>query len=120
LKTQKLADGTVYKRISALAQFSEYLRNKVGMMRFIPINPARVPLRKIQCFFNRKVLRLYREKNWDICSTWLPITQLINHLRAYAILQFYVATRRRRVVIIGLCGNSIEIKDGRFFIKAKG
>jgi integrase/recombinase XerD len=34
-------------------------------------------------------------------------------------LQFYVATGRRRAEIIGLRGNSIEIKDGRFFIKAK-
>jgi integrase len=41
------------------------------------------------------------------------------HLRDYAILQFYVATGRRRAEIIGLRGNSIEIKDGRFFIRAK-
>ena len=41
------------------------------------------------------------------------------HLRDNAILQFYVATGRRRAEIINLRGNSIEIKEGRFFIKAK-
>ncbi len=43
LKTGGLSDGTIYNRISALAQFFEYLRNEVGMMKFIPINPAKVP-----------------------------------------------------------------------------
>ncbi len=41
------------------------------------------------------------------------------YLRDNAILQFYVATGRRRAEIISLRGNNIEIKDGRFFIRAK-
>ena len=46
LKTESLADGTIYNRISVLAQFFEYLRNEVGMMKLIPINPAKVSLPK--------------------------------------------------------------------------
>jgi len=34
-------------------------------------------------------------------------------------LQFYVATGRRRAEVVNLRGSSIEIKDGRFFIKAR-
>ena len=122
LKTQKLADGTIYNRISALAQFYEYLRNEVGMMKFIPINPARVSLPKAsKPFQSESVKALSREelgKLLDVVANH-TIDQRPVHLRDYAILQFYVATGRRRAEIINLRGNSIEIKDGRFFIKAK-
>jgi integrase len=122
LKTQKLADGTIYNRISALAQFYEYLRNEVGMMRFIPVNPARVSLPKAsKPFQSESVKALSREelgRLLDVVARHAIDRQLV-HLRDYAILQFYVATGRRRAEIIGLRGDSIEIKDGRFFIKAK-
>lgn len=122
LKTQRLADGTIYNRISALAQFYEYLRNEVGMMRFIPINPARVSLPKAgKPFQSESVKALSREelgRLLDVVANHTIDKQPV-HLRDYAILQFYVATGRRRAEIIGLRGSSIEIKDGRFFIKAK-
>jgi site-specific recombinase XerD len=110
LKTQKLADGTIYNRISALAQFYEYLRNEVGMMKLIPINPAKVSLPKASKPFQSESVKAFSREELDK----QPV-----HLRDYAILQFYVATGRRRAEIINLRGNGIEIKDGRFFIKAK-
>jgi integrase len=122
LKTQKLADGTIYNRISALSQFFEYLRNEVGMMKFIPVNPARVSLPKAgKPFQSESVKALSREelgKLLDVVAN-RTVDNLPVHLRDYAILQFYVATGRRRAEIINLRGNSIEIKDGRFFIKAR-
>ncbi len=122
LKTQNLSDGTIYNRISALAQFYEYLRNEVGMMKFIPINPARVSLPKAsKPFQSESVKALSREelgRLLDVVANH-TIDKRPVHLRDYAILQFYVATGRRRAEIINLRGNSIEIKDGRFFIKAK-
>ncbi len=63
LKTQKLADGTIYNRISALSQFFEYLRKEVGMAKFIPINPARVSLPKAnKPFQSESVKALSREE----------------------------------------------------------
>ena len=122
LKTQKLADGTIYNRISALAQFFEYLRKEVGMMKFIPINPAKVSLPKAgKPFQSESVKALSREelgRLLEVVGRHAQGKQPV-HLRDYAILQFYVATGRRRAEIIGLRGDSIEIKDGRFFIKAK-
>jgi len=122
LKTQNLSDGTIYNRISALAQFYEYLRNEVGMMKFIPVNPARVSLPKAgKPFQSESVKALSREelgRLLDVVAGHAIDRQLV-HLRDYAILQFYVATGRRRAEIINLRGDSIEIKDGRFFIKAK-
>lgn len=122
LKTQRLADGTIYNRISALAQFFEYLRNEVGMMKLIAINPARVSLPKAgKPFQSESVKALSREelgRLLDVVANHTIDKQSV-HLRDYAILQFYVATGRRRAEIINLRGNSIEIKDGRFFIKAK-
>ncbi|MDQ3747659.1 MAG: tyrosine-type recombinase/integrase [Acidobacteriota bacterium] len=122
LKTQKLADGTIYNRISALAQFFEYLRKEVGMMKFIPINPAKVSLPKAgKPFQSESVKALSREelgRLLEVVAGHAAAAQSV-HLRDNAILQFYVATGRRRAEIIGLRGNSIEIKDGRFFIKAK-
>jgi integrase len=123
LKTQKkLADGTIYNRISALSQFFEHLRNEVGMMRFIPINPARVSLPKAgKPFQSESVKALSREelgKLLDVVGNHTIDKQPV-HLRDYAILQFYVSTGRRRAEIINLRGSGIEIKDGRFFIKAR-
>jgi integrase len=122
LKTQNLSDGTIYNRISALAQFYEYLRKEVGLMKLIPINPARVSLPKAsKPFQSESVKALSREelaRLLDVVANHTIDKQPV-HLRDYAILQFYVATGRRRAEIIGLRGNSIEIKDGRFFIKAK-
>ena len=122
LKTQNLADGTIYNRISALSQFYEYLRNEVGMMRLIPINPAKVSQPKAgKPFQSESVKALSREelgKLLDVVANHTTRKQPV-HLRDYAILQFYVATGRRRAEIINLRGSSIEIKDGRFFIKAK-
>ena len=122
LKTQRLADGTIYNRISALAQFFEYLRKEVGMVKLIPINPAKVSLPKAgKPFQSESVKALSREelgKLLEVVGNHTLDGQPV-HLRDFAILQFYVATGRRRAEIIGLRGDSIEIKDGRFFIKAK-
>ncbi len=122
LKGQRLADGTIYNRISSLAQFYEYLRNEVGMMKLIPINPAKVSLPKAsKPFQSESVKALSREelaRLLEVVAAQAQSRQPLN-LRDNAILQFYVATGRRRAEIINLRGNSIEIKDGRFFIKAK-
>ncbi len=122
LKTQRLADGTIYNRISALAQFFEYLRNEVGMMKLIPINPAKVSLPKAgKPFQSESVKALSREelgRLLEVVANHAAAGQPV-HLRDNAILQFYVATGRRCAEIINLRGNSIEVKDGRFFIKAK-
>lgn len=122
LKTEGLADGTIYNRISALSQFFEYLRNEAGMMRLIPINPAKVSLPKAsKPFQSESVKALSREELGKLLTVVADhaLDKQPVHLRDNAILQFYVATGRRRSEIIGLRGNSIEIKDGRFFIKAK-
>ncbi|MGI8641494.1 MAG: tyrosine-type recombinase/integrase [Pyrinomonadaceae bacterium] len=122
LKTQRLSDGTIYNRISALAQFFEYLRNEVGMMKLIPINPAKVSLPKAgKPFQSESVKALSREelgKLLEVVGNHAQGKQPV-HLRDNALLQFYVSTGRRRAEIINLRGNSIEIKDGRFFVKAK-
>ena len=63
LKTQGLADGTIYNRISALAQFFEYLRNEGEMIKLIPINPAKVSLPKAtKPFQSESVKALSREE----------------------------------------------------------
>ncbi len=122
LKTQKLADGTVYNRISALSQFFEYLRNEAGLIKLIPINPARVSLPKAQKPFQSESVKALSRKE---LARLLEVVEnharggQAAHLRDYAILQFYVATGRRRAEIISLRGDSIEISEGRFFIKAK-
>jgi len=122
LKTQGLADGTIYNRISALAQFFEYLRNEVGMLKLIPINPAKVSLPKAsKPFQSESVKALSRDelgKLLEVVGNHANGKQLV-HLRDNALLQFYVATGRHRAEIINLRGKSIEIKDSRFFIKAK-
>ncbi len=105
LKTQKLADGTIYNRISALSQFFEYLRNEVGMMKFIPINPARVSLPKAgKPFQSESVKALSREelgRLLEVVAAHAEAKQPV-HLRDNAILQFYVATGRRRAEVINL------------------
>lgn len=122
LKTQKLSDGTIYNRISALSQFFEYLRNEVGMMKFIPINPAKVSLPKANKPFQSESVKALShqelKKLLEIVGNHALDRQPI-HLRDFAILQFYVATGRRRSEIISLRADSIEITDNRFFIKAK-
>lgn len=122
LKTQRLADGTIYNRISALAQFYEYLRGEVGMMKLIPINPVKVSLPKAQKpFQSESVKALSREELSKLLEVVVIRAQDKKpvHLRDNAILQFYVATGKRRAEIINLRGDSIEIKDDRFFIRAK-
>lgn len=122
LKTQKLADGTVYNRISALSQFFEYLRNEVGLLKYIPINPAKVSLPKAaKPFQSESVKALSREEMSrliEVVATHALDNQPV-HQRDNAILQFYITTGRRRAEIINLHGDNIEIKDKRFFIKAK-
>lgn len=122
LKTQKLADGTVYNRISALSQFFEYLRNEAGMIKLIPINPAKVSLPKASKPFQSESVKAlsHRElKNLlEVVENHALDKQPV-HLRDHAILQFYVATGKRRAEIIGLRGDSIEINVNRFFIKVK-
>ena len=122
LKTQKLADGTVYNRISALSQFFEYLRSDAGLIKLIPVNPAKASLPKAQKpFQSESVKALSRKELAQLLETvenhaldGQPV-----HLRDRAILQFYVATGRRRAEIISLRGDSIVIGEGRFLIKAK-
>lgn len=122
LKSQNLADGTVYNRISALAQFFEYLRTEAGMMKFIPVNPARVSLPKAQKPFQSESVKALSRKELARLLKIVENRALDRravHLRDHAILQFYVATGRRRAEVIGLRGDSIEIGEERFFIKAK-
>jgi len=122
LKIQNLADGTVYNRISALAQFFDYLRTEVGLITWIPVNPARASLPKAsKPFQSESVKALSREELGRLLEVVekRALDKSAVHLRDHALLQFYVATGRRRAEIINLRGNSIEIKDGRFFIKAK-
>ena len=92
------------------------------MMNFIPINPARVSLPKAtKPFQSETVKALSREelgRLLEVVANHIADRQPV-HLRDHAILQFYVATGRRRAEIISLRGSSIEIKDGRFFIKAR-
>ena len=122
LKTEGLAEGTVYNRISALSQFFEYLRNEVGMMKYIPINPAKLSLPKANKPFQSESVKALShqelKKLLEIVGNHALDRQPI-HLRDFAILQFYVATGRRRAEIISLRADSIEITDDRFFIKAK-
>jgi site-specific recombinase XerD len=122
LKNQRLADGTIYNRISALAQFYEYLRTEVGLMKFIPVNPARVSLPKAsKPFQSESVKALSREELASLLEVVARRAkgEEVVYLRDHAILQFYVVTGRRRAEIINLRGDNIEIKKGRFFIRAK-
>lgn len=122
LKTQGLSEGTIYNRISALSQFFEYLRNKAGLMRLIPINPAKVSLPKAsKPFQSESVKALTRSELAKLIKTVEEHAGDKNplYLRDLAILQLYVATGRRRAEIINLKGDNIEFSGDRFFIKAK-
>ena len=109
LKTQNLADGTVYNRFSALSQFYEYLRGEVGLIKLISINPAKVSLPKAsKPFQSGSVKALPREelaKLLEVVAIGAQDKKPV-HLRDNAILQFYVATGKRRAEIINLRGNS--------------
>ena len=122
LKTQKLADGTIYNRISALSQFFEYLRNEAGLIKLIPINPAKASLPKAnKPFQSESVKALSHQELMKLLEVveYHTLDRQAIYLRDFAILQFYVATGKRRTEIISLRADSIEINDGRFFIKAK-
>lgn len=122
LKTQNLADGTIYNRISALSQFFEYLRNEVGLIKLIPINPAKVSLPKANKPFQSESVKALSQQELKKLLETIENHTLDKqpvHLRDFAILQFYVATGKRRAEIINLRGDSIEINENRFFIKAK-
>ncbi len=112
LKTQKLADGTIYNRISALSQFFEYLRKEAGMMRLIPINPARVSLPKANKPFQSESVKALSHKELmkllEVVEDHTLDRQAV-HLRDFAILQFYVATGKRRTEIIGFAQKSKRI-----------
>ncbi|HLM60630.1 MAG TPA: hypothetical protein VK308_07500, partial [Pyrinomonadaceae bacterium] len=90
LKTQKLADGTIYNRISALSQFYEYLRAEVGLVKLIPVNPAKVSLPKAsKPFQSESVKALSREelsKLLEVVAERAGDNQPV-HLRDNAILQ---------------------------------
>ena len=122
LKSQRLADGTIYNRISALSQFFEYLRTEVGMIKLMPTNPAKASLPKaVKPFQSESVKALSRQELGALLDMVEnhALDQKPLHLRDYAILQFYVATGRRRAEIIGLRGDNIELKDERFFIRTR-
>jgi site-specific recombinase XerD len=122
LKNQQLADGTIYNRISALAQFYEYLRAEVGLIKLIPVNPARAALPKAsKPFQSESVKALSREELMSLLEVVASRAESGEpiFLRDNAILQFYVATGRRRTEIINLRGDNLESKQGRFFIRAK-
>lgn len=122
LKTQNLANGTIYNRISALSQFFEYLRNEAGLIKLIPINPAKVSLPKAGKPFQSESVKALSHRELKKLLEVVEVRALDKqpvHLRDLAILQFYVATGKRRTEVISLRADSIEINDGRFFIKAK-
>ncbi len=103
LRTQKLAKGTIYNRISALSQFYEYLRNEIGMMKLIPINPARVSLPKAtKPFQSESVKALSRGELGKLLEVVAIRAQDKKpvHLRDNAILQFFVVTGKSRAEII--------------------
>lgn len=122
LRNQNLADGTVYNRISALSQFFEYLRNEAGLIKLIPTNPAKVSLPKAsKPFQSESVKALSREDLGRLLAVVEDhaLDKKLVHLRDHAILQFFVATGRRRAEILNLRGQNIEIKKERFFIRAR-
>ncbi|HRH43802.1 MAG TPA: tyrosine-type recombinase/integrase, partial [Pyrinomonadaceae bacterium] len=117
-----LSTGTIYNRISALANYYEYLKNEVGLANIIPINPAKVTIpRSPKPFESESVSALTREELFALLNV---VENYANskkplHLRDYAILQLFVVTGKRREEILSLQGKSIQIKSGRFFVKTK-
>lgn len=117
-----LSTGTIYNRISALANYYEYLRNEVGLANVIPINPARVTIPKSpKPFESESVNALTREELFALLNVVENYSQSKKplHLRDFAILQLFVVTGKRREEILSLKGKSIQIKNDRFFIRTK-
>ncbi len=122
LNSQKLADGTVYNKISALAQFYEFLREDGNLKFIIPINPAKVSLPKApKPFQSESTKALTREELAKLLEVVekRALDKTPVHLRDLAILQFYIVTGRRRTEVINLRADSIRISGDRFFIKSK-
>lgn len=123
LNEEGLALGTIYNRVSALSSYFEYLRNDVGLIKYIPINPAQVSRIKAPDPFQSETVKaltpeeLYRliglVENYAL-ETRLPV-----YLRDFAILMMFVMTGKRREEIMQLQGSNIEIKDGNFSIHTK-
>lgn len=117
-----LSTGTIYNRISALANYYEYLRNEVGLANVIPLNPAKVTIpRSPKPFESESVNALSREELFALLNVVENYAQSKKplHLRDYAILQLFVVTGKRREEILSLQGKSIQLKNERFFIRTK-
>lgn len=117
-----LSTGTIYNRMSALANYYEYLRNEVGLAHLIPLNPARVTVpRSPKPFESESVSALTREELFALLNVVeeAALSKKPLHLRDYAILQLFVVTGKRREEILSLAGKSIQYKNGRFFIRTK-
>lgn len=117
-----LSAGTIYNRLSALSNYFEFLRIDVELAKFIPINPARVSLPKSpKPFESESVIALTREELFALLNLVENYAQSNKplHLRDYAILQLFIVTGKRREEIISLTGKSIQLKNGRFFIRTK-
>lgn len=121
-KDKKLKDGTIYNRMSALSGYFEYLRNDLGLKRLIPINPVKATMPKTPGrYTSEKVKALSTEelaKLMEVVENHARSGGII-HLRDNAILQLFVVTGRRRQEILSLTGESIEVRDGSFFIRTK-
>lgn len=117
-----LSTGTIYNRMSALANYYEYLRIEVGLANVIPLNPAKVTIPKSpKPFESESVSALTREELFVLLNV---VENYANskkplHLRDYAILQLLVVTGKRREEILSLQGKSIQLKNERFFIRTK-
>lgn len=119
---QKLAEGTIYNRLSALSQYFEFLRVDAELGKIIGFNPAKVTLPKSPKFYNSDTTKaLERDELFAL------INVVENHalsmkplfLRDFAILQFFVVTGKRREEILSLRGKSIKIKKGRFVVETR-
>jgi hypothetical protein len=69
-ENSKVADGTIYNRISALAQFYEYLRNEVGMMKLYSDQSGARLLPKAQKPFQSESVKALSREELGRCSTW--------------------------------------------------
>jgi integrase len=122
LQKAGLSDGTIYNRMSALSNYYEYLRIDIELAKFIPINPAKVTIPKSpKPFESESVIALTREELFallNVVENYAKSNKPL-HLRDFAILQLFIVTGKRREEIISLTGKSINIKNGRFFIRTK-
>ena len=122
LISEKLAEGTIYNRLSALSQYYEYLRFDAELGRVIQFNPAKVTLPKSPKQYTSETTKaLSLEELFALINvvethaqTMLPI-----FLRDFAILQLFVVTGKRREEILSLRGNSIQLKKGKLQIRTK-